>query len=68
MPNSISPQTYLKLIWLVLGKEAAVTAFTFTEFLANGGKQIILNSPLQYSLSSFVLSKDFIARRLHKGF
>jgi len=44
----MSPETYSKIVLLMLGRESVAMAFSVADFFANGGKQILLNSAAQY--------------------
>ena len=44
----MTPEIYLRIVLLALGRDSLATAFTVAEFFANGGKQIILNGLAQY--------------------
>ena len=44
----MTPNTYFKILLLVLGQDSFVRAFTIADFLANEGKQVLVNASAQY--------------------
>ena len=44
----MTPEIYFKILLLVLGRDVLVTSFSLADFVANDGKQILINSAAQY--------------------
>jgi len=44
----MNPEIYFKILLLTLGRDTVVTAFSLAAFFANVGKQILINSAVQY--------------------
>ena len=44
----MSPETYYKILLLMLGRDLVAVGFQLADFFANGGKQIVINGAAQY--------------------
>jgi hypothetical protein len=44
----MSPETYYKIVLLMLSRDSVAMGFSLADFFANGGKQILLNTAAQY--------------------
>ena len=44
----MSPETYYKIVLLMLCRNSVAVGFSLADFFANGGKQILLNTAAQY--------------------
>ena len=44
----MSPETYYKIMLIMLARDSTVMAFSLADFFANGGKQILINTAAQY--------------------
>ena len=44
----MSPETYYKILLIILARNSTVVAFSLADFFANGGKQILINTAAQY--------------------
>lgn len=51
----MSPETYYKVVFLLLARDSVALGFSLANFFANGGKEIIINGAAQYG--------DYIAAR-----
>lgn len=46
--NIMAPETYYKIVLLMLAKDSVALGFSVANFFANGGKEILVNSAVQY--------------------
>lgn len=44
----MSPETYYKIVFLILTRDTVAFGFSLANFFANGGKQVLINSAAQY--------------------
>ena len=44
----MSPENYYKIVFLMLTRESIAMGFSLANFLANGGKEILVNTAAQY--------------------
>lgn len=44
----MSPETYYRIVLLLLARDSAALGFSLANFFANGGKQILINAATQY--------------------
>ena len=44
----MSPETYYKVVLLLLARDSVALGFSLANFFANGGKEILINSAAQY--------------------
>ena len=44
----MSPETYYKVVFLLLARDSVAMGFSLANFFANGGKEILINSVAQY--------------------
>ena len=44
----MSPETYYKIVFLLLARDSVALGFSLANFFANGGKEILINSAAQY--------------------
>ena len=44
----MSPETYYRIVLLMLARDSVALGFSLVNFFANGGKQILINSAAQY--------------------
>ena len=44
----MAPETYFRIVLLMLARDSAVLGFSLMNFLENGGKKILINSAAQY--------------------
>ena len=44
----MSPETYYKIVLLLLARDSVALGFSLANFFANGGKEILINSAAQY--------------------
>lgn len=44
----MDPETYYKILLIMLARDSSVMAFSLVDFFANGGKQILINTAAQY--------------------
>ena len=45
----INPVTYSRIIFIIWAQNSVVAAFSVADFLANGGKQVLVNAAAQYA-------------------
>ena len=48
----MSPETYYKIVLLMLAQDSVAMGFSLVNFFANGGKQILMNSAAQFFATS----------------
>lgn len=44
----MSPETYYRIVFLMLARDSVALGFSLANFFANGGKEILINSAAQY--------------------
>jgi len=44
----MSPETYYRIVLLMLARDSVALGFSIANFFANGGKEILINSAAQY--------------------